>query len=514
MKKVLIDTFSGGPLTLTENKASPGKYRLEGKFGHVGRPTDNKRNYPRPMMERQIEQLQVFAKEGALFGELDHPEEATTALKRSAILIRSLKIMPNGDVIGEADVMDTAAGKDLKAIMDAGGKPGTSSRGRGSVKMGSDGIEEVQDDYEMDTYDVVARPAVSDARPRAMMESLNMEIKTVDELRQAFPELLAQLEGAAREDAKTKAIVESEGKFKVMLQETAEKIATEAKETVRAEMLEDPEVAKAKTVVEAIKSAMVPFGLGDAADVVKDLNEQIKQLKEDLDKERAERIKLEGLAGEATDLAHSASMLVHLARTTYDLEAGEELWEALQEEVKKAESTDAVDKMVEAAAKEMLEEQKAEEAKKAEVRKLEEQNAELTRALGRAVDFAKELEERVKSSEQTRLMESRRERVLEGHPRREQAERLIQAAEALDHRGVEEALKDDARRGSRLYRDVTESQRRMRSRRVEEEIESRQVAESKERRKKLNEARNPDGDDLTDEIGIPGVRIDDMLKQL
>lgn len=501
MKRILIDTCTDSGLVLRESASVPGKYHLSGKFGHVDRPTDNQRVYFRKYMEGQIRTLAGIAKEGALFGELDHPEAPTTALSRCAILIRELRIDAAGNVLGEADVMDTDAGRNLKAIMDAGGRPGISSRGRGSVKVNSEGIEEVQDDFELDTYDVVARPAVADARPRVFTEEIDVEkIKSLDELRQAFPEMLAQVETSAREDERRKAKVEADTYVKATLGEQVEKLAEEARVAVREELLEDPEVAKAKTVLEAIKGVLVPFGLGDAADVVKGLNEQISNLKAEVEAERAERIKAEGLAGEAAQLAQGAAMLVHLSRHVRSSKHGAQVWESLQGVAREVATVEELDRLIGEVEQELLDEAKFKAESDERIAVLEQKNAELTRALGRAIDVGNELEESLKNLEARQTERSRREALLASHPRREEASELIAAAEALDSRRVENALQRGTQRGSRLYQDV-QSRRR-----------SPRLAEDDQRCSPKRKPVNPDDDDTTEEgLNLP---FDEMLNQL
>ena len=62
----------------------------------------------------------------------------------------------------------------IKAIVDAGGKPGCSLRGAGSVIENAKGVWEVTDDYRLITVDIVGNPSFDDD---AIMDSLYESIK-------------------------------------------------------------------------------------------------------------------------------------------------------------------------------------------------------------------------------------------------------------------------------------------------------------------------------------------------
>lgn len=162
-RQLLIDSAGFKLDQLQEDQT--GEYIFRGKFAQSDLPTANKRIYPRSLWEREINKLKNKIAEGKVFGELDHPEDGKTKLQRSAILIQSLSLDKQGQVIGSFKVLNTSMGRELKAIVEGGGAVGVSSRGYGSVRMNEDGHAVVQDDFTLLTFDPVADPAEETAYP-------------------------------------------------------------------------------------------------------------------------------------------------------------------------------------------------------------------------------------------------------------------------------------------------------------------------------------------------------------
>ena len=74
--------------------------------------------------------------------------------------------------IGRAKIMtETPMGRIVKNLIDEGAQLGVSSRGMGSLKVNSEGVNEVQDDFYLATAaDIVADPSAPDAFVRGIME--------------------------------------------------------------------------------------------------------------------------------------------------------------------------------------------------------------------------------------------------------------------------------------------------------------------------------------------------------
>lgn len=167
----------------------------------------NGRVYPRSVLEREVNRFKSRIADKTAFGEGDHPERSES-ISRQAVLWEDVRMETDGRVIGRAKVLDTAVGRDLAAILEAGGRPGISSRGSGSVTMrdyeGSK-VEWVNDDYQLITFDPVVTPSVASARTsRVFVENLEetMDVKTFAELKAKFPAVYESLVGQLK-DPKT-----------------------------------------------------------------------------------------------------------------------------------------------------------------------------------------------------------------------------------------------------------------------------------------------------------------------
>lgn len=175
---LLISEEIRAPLELVEEiiEEADGKKKknvyLEGIYLQAEQPNRNGRIYPKSILEREVARYKKdYINENRAYGELGHPDGPTVNLHRSSHLITSLEESKN-DWIGKALVMDTEYGKTVKAILEAGGKLGVSSRGMGSL-IKKNGINEVQKDYHLVTAaDVVADPSAPNAFVEGIMEGV------------------------------------------------------------------------------------------------------------------------------------------------------------------------------------------------------------------------------------------------------------------------------------------------------------------------------------------------------
>jgi len=104
------------------------------------------------------------------YGELGHPDGPNINLDRVSHMITSLR--EDGDNwIGKAKILDTPMGNIAASLIKEGAGLGVSSRGLGSLKENSEGINEVQDDFMLATAaDIVADPSAPDAYVQGIME--------------------------------------------------------------------------------------------------------------------------------------------------------------------------------------------------------------------------------------------------------------------------------------------------------------------------------------------------------
>ncbi len=102
-------------------------------------------------------------------GELNHPPTPTINLDRVSHLIE--KMSWNGDdIVGRAKVLDTPMGLIAQKLLEGGAQLGVSTRGLGSIRTISGGLNEVQSDYKMNTVDIVGDPSYGSAFVNGLLE--------------------------------------------------------------------------------------------------------------------------------------------------------------------------------------------------------------------------------------------------------------------------------------------------------------------------------------------------------
>lgn len=160
MKQILIEThsFQVNPIQLTEGIKSPaGNPIVEGILATAEVKNGNGRYYAKDLWEREINKYRDIVKENRATGELDHPDSSIINLKNVSHIIREL--WWNGDhVVGKIEILPTASGNILKALIDNNVQVGVSSRGMGSLKQIGE-VLEVQDDFELLCWDFVSTPS-------------------------------------------------------------------------------------------------------------------------------------------------------------------------------------------------------------------------------------------------------------------------------------------------------------------------------------------------------------------
>lgn len=156
---------------LVEDKQGGGKnVFIEGIFAQADRQNKNKRIYGKSIMEREVNKYKELIEQKRSLGELGHPDNPSINLHQVSHLITSLK-MEGNDVIGRAKILETPMGIIAKNLIENGVQLGVSTRGLGSLKMNSEGVNEVQDDFHLATVDIVADPSAPDAFVQGIMES-------------------------------------------------------------------------------------------------------------------------------------------------------------------------------------------------------------------------------------------------------------------------------------------------------------------------------------------------------
>lgn len=443
-KRTLVDVAGSIKIQLTESTVGGKHLIARGEFGRADVPTQNKRVYPRAVWDREIKKIQEAIASGKVLGELDHPADGKTSLKRVSHIITGLQMMDDGTIIGEAKILDNEYGNQLRSILQAGGAIGVSSRGMGSTAMGEDGSEVVQDDYNYMTHDFVADPAVLTSYPKFTTEvkwinpdsviKENQMEKTVEQVKAEQVETPvvaapAVVEAPKVESAPVETPVVAEAPVveapKVEAAPAPAEVVTEApvaeapkveaapvdetqvlRESIKKEILADPVFAAAQIALESIKSIVKPFVLPeDFQTVITAKDAEIASLKSMLE-DRDGKIK------EIGAVANRLGAHLHFERKLGEMKEDRESIADLMKK-KRFESVKQVDELL-AEAKETVAKTKegqralTMEAKRIEaknesaVKALELKNKQLEESLKNTISLSKELGLRLYIEEKTR----------------------------------------------------------------------------------------------------------------
>ena len=174
-RQTLIETqlFRIAPQAITEAvKTERGNLLVEGRLQAAETKNGNGRSYPKKILEREIENYKKgpIAENRAL-GEQDHPDSSVINHKNVSHNIKD--VWWNGDdVMGKIEILPTPSGNILTELFKNGITVGVSSRGMGSLKPGPNGVQEVQDDFELLCWDFVSTPSTPGAYVHPIKEGL------------------------------------------------------------------------------------------------------------------------------------------------------------------------------------------------------------------------------------------------------------------------------------------------------------------------------------------------------
>lgn len=148
---------------LLEGAGYDNRFVVRGKFQQTDEANINGRRYSRNLWESVINDPVHKSRmsERFMYGEADHPGDGRTQIKRVSHIVTGLNIRPNGEVIGEAEILRTPNGNILRSLYESKCKVGVSSRGRGRVNPSTNYVDESC--YKYDTFDMVAQPSTRGA---------------------------------------------------------------------------------------------------------------------------------------------------------------------------------------------------------------------------------------------------------------------------------------------------------------------------------------------------------------
>ena len=156
-----------------------GTFLVKGVLQRAGAPNQNKRRYPKEILQRECKKYEQLIKERRALGELDHPDSPVINLKNVSHNIVEI-YWEGDDVWGVVEILSTPSGNILKELLKNNIRLGISSRGLGSVKDMHDGTVVVQEDFELLGWDFVSNPSTHGAFMAPMNESVQHQ-KMIEE---------------------------------------------------------------------------------------------------------------------------------------------------------------------------------------------------------------------------------------------------------------------------------------------------------------------------------------------
>jgi len=170
--KLITELVEEVKYIVEENEGKKTLY-IEGVFLQGDIVNRNGRLYSTPVLEKEVNRYtEQYIKGNRALGELGHPQGPSINLDRVSHKIESLR-KEGSNFIGRAKILDTPMGNIARNLIESGCSLGVSSRGMGSLKQNSKGINEVQDDFFLATAaDIVADPSAPDAFVQGIMEGV------------------------------------------------------------------------------------------------------------------------------------------------------------------------------------------------------------------------------------------------------------------------------------------------------------------------------------------------------
>lgn len=269
MKGLLIDQYPTSVEILEGEAAGDGRMRIRAVLQVADKLNKNKRVYPKAILEREVNKIQQKISTREAFGAGDHPSDGRTRIPDVTSIWERVWMDPNGVVMGDAVIIPTAKGKDLQEILRAKGLVSVSARGFGETEPKEwDGqmADVVKEDYDLHTWDFVIGGGFQEAKVQQVREEetpphdsvkggRRMDIKTVDELRAAYPSLVQQLVEQTKKSTEEELVPQFERQ--VLEKFDSEKSVIE--EHVKAQILEEYQVEAMQESLHMIAEAIAPW---------------------------------------------------------------------------------------------------------------------------------------------------------------------------------------------------------------------------------------------------------------
>lgn len=194
-KKLLVEY---SPLDMNEVEVAlggdPEVVRVKALLQQANGTNQNGRVYPKEVLMREVNKyIREFVQQRRALGELDHPESTVISVKNVSHNI--VEMHWEGDqLVGTLEILPTPMGNVVKNLLKNRIQLGVSSRGVGSVKEISEGVVEVEDDFQLLGWDIVSNPSVPGAfLHEGVMDALKVAKQDrINELVRTFFEDIAQ----------------------------------------------------------------------------------------------------------------------------------------------------------------------------------------------------------------------------------------------------------------------------------------------------------------------------------
>jgi len=161
---------------------------LSGKLQEADCKNGNGRVYSEAILAREVQNYKKVVKEMRAVGELDHPDNSVVSLERVSHRVTDIW-MEGPAVMGKLKVMDTPAGKTLRALVEGGCQMGISSRGVGTVSE-SGGVTTVNDDFQLICFDMVSEPSTPGAYMNLSESKISDVFTKADRINRALNDIL------------------------------------------------------------------------------------------------------------------------------------------------------------------------------------------------------------------------------------------------------------------------------------------------------------------------------------
>lgn len=199
-KKLLIDClpFEVSPSLVTESmEENNGRVVVQGVIQRANALNQNKRIYPKHILEREVDRYRDLVKERRSLGELDHPDSSVVNLANTSHLVSDLW-WDGDDLMAKIEVLPTPSGNILKQLFAAGVKIGISSRGLGTTREIGQGKVEVQDDYEILCWDMVSNPSTQGSFVSPINESVDRSKNTKNHMYSEINNIIIEIFSALK----------------------------------------------------------------------------------------------------------------------------------------------------------------------------------------------------------------------------------------------------------------------------------------------------------------------------